>query len=146
MRIAAEYGVKLFLVCQDISDIEQSYGRDQSITKNCGHLIFATLSDTGYEHATKMCGTIVMPMRAQHRKLGLWTERRSETASQSRHPVLNPRDARPWTRDHALVIRPWGRRFGSARPVGGRWRATRGGSRTPGGARAHDARDGVFVR
>lgn len=103
MRIAAEYGVKMFLVCQDISDIEQSYGRDQSITKNCGHLIFSSLSDTGYEHATKLCGTMIAPMRARHRKIGVF-DRQSETASQSRHPVLNPRDARLLTRDHALVL------------------------------------------
>ena len=107
-------------IYQDISQIEKTYGRDEWITKNCGSVIFSTLSDTGYDLATKMCGTMIAPMRARHRKIGV-LERQSETASQSRHPVLNPRDARLMTKDHALVVRRWARgRSGSTSAGGGR--------------------------
>jgi type IV secretion system protein VirD4 len=101
---AAGHGVKMFLVAQDMNDIEQSYGNNQRILGNCGTFVWVpSFSRDTVAHATAIAGTMIAHMRARHRKVGV-LDRPSETASQSRHPVINPREALRMGRDHALVM------------------------------------------
>ena len=65
MAVAAGYGLRLMLVCQDISQIDRTYGRDELITKNCGHLVFATLSTAATSTLRRCCGTMIAPMQRQ---------------------------------------------------------------------------------
>ena len=104
LAIAAGHGLKMFLVAQDMNQVEDAYGREQSILANCGTFVWVpSFSRETYEHASAIAGTMIAQMRARHRKVGI-VDRPSETASQSRHPVLNPREAQVLSRDHALVM------------------------------------------
>lgn len=104
VALAAGYLLKFMLVAQSINQIEDAYGKEQSIIDNAGTFVWVPgTSEATYRYATAMCGTMIAHMRARHRKVGVF-DRPSETASQSRHPVLNMRDANLMGRDHALIM------------------------------------------
>ena len=107
MATMAGAGIKAMLVCQSLAQISKAYGHDQAIVGNTGtQVLVPPFDDATMRHATARCGTIIAKLRARHRKIGI-IDRQSETASQSRHPVMNPADAQMRV-DEALVLPPAG--------------------------------------
>jgi type IV secretion system protein VirD4 len=104
LAVMAGYSAKAVCVCQSVEQIREAYGPNQSIVGNMGTIAWCpSFSKDSYESLTAAAGTLVAAMRARHRKLGV-IDRPSETVSQSRAPVLNPRELQRRSRDEFLVF------------------------------------------
>jgi type IV secretion system protein VirD4 len=105
----AGWGLRVMLVAQSVEQIASTYGTNESILGNMGTLLWVPSFSRGtHEQVTAAAGTIIATLRARHRKVGVLNERPSETVSQSRHPVINMREAQQLGRDHILVLPPHG--------------------------------------
>lgn len=104
IAVCAGYGVRMALVCQDEDQIRAAYGANQSITANCsticsipgfsGHSL-QTVAHWGGDHAVAHA--------AKQRPQG-WRGSPSESESETRIAVLNPRDLLRRGRAEVLVF------------------------------------------
>ena len=104
IAVCAGYGVRMAMVCQDEDQIRAAYGANQSITANCsticsipgfsGHSLL-TVARWGGDHAVAHA--------AKQRPQG-WRGSVSESESETRIPVLNPREMLRRGRGEVLVF------------------------------------------
>jgi type IV secretion system protein VirD4 len=89
------YGIKAFIVAQDLAQLHAAYGKEEGITGNCGVLAaFPPARLETAEHLSKLCGTTtIVRDQVSRNGRGLWgttTRTRQETA----RPLLTPDECR----------------------------------------------------
>ena len=102
IAVCAGYGVRVVMVCQDEDQIRACYGAHQSITANCSTICsIPGFSGSALQTVARWGGEQAVAHAARQRTAGL---RGSQSQSEVRIPVLNPRDMLRRGRKEVLVF------------------------------------------
>ena len=103
IAVCAGYGVRMAMVCQDEDQIRSAYGSHQSITANCTTICsIPGFSAHSLQTVARWGGDHAVAHLAKQRRQG-WRGS-SESESEARVPVLNPRDMLQRGREEVLVF------------------------------------------
>jgi type IV secretion system protein VirD4 len=89
------YGLKAYLVCQDLNQLQAHYGRDEAITSACHlQIAFAPNRLETAEHLSKLTGTTTVVREQISRSGGIMGGNVSRTLQESARPLLTPDECR----------------------------------------------------
>lgn len=91
LAFVAGYGIKCYLICQDLSQLKNDYGQNESITSNC-HIQNAyppNRMDTA-EYLSKMTGTTTIIKKAITKSGRGFNQSTSVTMQEVQRPLLTP--------------------------------------------------------
>ena len=91
LAFVAGYGIKCYLICQDLSQLKNDYGQNESITSNC-HIQNAyppNRMDTA-EYLSKMTGTTAIVKKAITKSGRGFNQSTSVTMQEVQRPLLTP--------------------------------------------------------
>ena len=91
LAFVAGYGIKCYLICQDLSQLKNDYGQNESITSNC-HIQNAyppNRMDTA-EYLSKMTGTTTIVKKAVTKSGRGFNVSNSVTMQEVQRPLLTP--------------------------------------------------------
>jgi type IV secretion system protein VirD4 len=90
------YGLKAYLVCQDLNQLQAHYGRDEAITSACHvQIAFAPNRLETAEHLSKLAGTTTVVREQVTRQAGgIFGGNVSRTLQESARPLLTPDECR----------------------------------------------------
>ena len=104
IAVCAGYGVRMAMVCQDEDQIRAAYGANQSITANCSTICsIPGFSGHSLQTVARWGGDHAVAHAAKQRPQG-WRGSVSESESETRIPVLNPREMLRRGRGEVLVF------------------------------------------
>jgi len=93
----AGYGIKAYLIMQDIAQLWAAYGRDETITANCHvRCAYAPNKLETAEWLSKMTGTMTelkWQITESGKRFGLFADGHSRSASEVSRPLLTPDEA-----------------------------------------------------
>ena len=104
IAVCAGYGVRVAMVCQDEDQIRSAYGPNQSLTANCSTIcVIPGFSGHSLQTVARWGGDHAVAHAAKQLPQG-WRGTASESESEARIPVLNPRDMLRRGREEVLVF------------------------------------------
>jgi type IV secretion system protein VirD4 len=97
LAFVASYGVKCYLIIQDLSQLHAAYGKDESITSNC-HIqnAFSPNRLETAEHLSKLTGTATVvkeQITTSGKRLGMFQSQVSTSIQEVQRPLLTPDEA-----------------------------------------------------
>jgi type IV secretion system protein VirD4 len=110
MSFMRSYGLKAYLICQDIRQLEEVYGPNESIVSNCRvHVVYAPSHDTS-RLVSEMAGKMTV-QRADYawsgKRRGISFQNVTASVHQGERPLLTPDEARRLP-EYASLIFPTG--------------------------------------
>ncbi|HEV7672634.1 MAG TPA: type IV secretory system conjugative DNA transfer family protein [Thermoanaerobaculia bacterium] len=98
------YGIRLLIAAQSHGQLVQAYGRDESITANCGVLVAFPPGDlASAEHLSRLLGSLTVHQRKRSRSSGR-SRSTSTSEAENARPLLSPDEVRRLPADRALVF------------------------------------------
>lgn len=97
LAFIAGYGIKAYLITQDLSQLYQNYGKDESITSNCHvQIAFPPNRIETAEYLSKLCGETTV--REEHfsvsgKRTSMFHSQVSQSVQMTKRPLLTPDEA-----------------------------------------------------
>ena len=97
LAFIAGYGIKAYLIMQDIAQLWAAYGRDETITSNCHiRIAYAPNKIETAEWLSKMCGTkteLKWQITESGKRFGVLPEQFSRSSQEVSRPLITPDEA-----------------------------------------------------
>jgi type IV secretion system protein VirD4 len=100
------YGMKAFLIIQDLQQLEKAYGQSSSILGNCGvRFTYASNDDRTARRISDLLGQATETKIQKSRSgSGLWLSNRTESEQEYGRPLLTPGEVGQLPRDDGLLL------------------------------------------